>query len=108
MMLWDIIRDFYVQYIFGGYDSFGNSYASHLGNVICYDNGVYDDDIVLSSTERIWTIATDPTGYSYVISSGDWLSTTFTIITLILFVFFLYVFLRWLFKVVSGLILLRN
>lgn len=108
MMLWDIIRDFYVEYIFGGVNSSGIPYICNYGDILCYENGVLDDDIILTSTERLWTISTNPDGYSYVMSSGDWLSTTFTIITLILFVFFLYVFLRWLFKVVSGLILLRS
>lgn len=100
MLLWNMIRDFYVNYIFGGIDSNYNNNASNF--MIGY--GKYPDGTgALKSSGIFFDI-----GNGYSITIGDWLSTTATVITLVVLVLVLFLFLRWLFKVVSGLILLRN
>lgn len=106
-MLWNIIRDFFVQYVFGGIDSYGEFYNVHLGTLVV---DAYDYPIV-NGNDYFVSIS----GYSGLndsvvlgISFSDWLSTTATIITLCLLVAFLFLVVRWLFKLVSGLITLRG
>lgn len=88
MTLWTLIRDFLVQNIFGGTDSVGTEYVGDI-------SGNYNSSSFMFEIN----------GQS--ISIGDWLSTTFTIVTLVLFLVLLCILAKWLFKVVSGLFLLR-
>lgn len=108
MMLWDIIRDWFVQNIFGGCDSNQDFFETHLGN------GYY----VLSGTSNYESYPTgDYWGYAmpgfsdidmyndgsvYLMSIGDWLSTTATIIVLCVGCFLAFAFIAWLFKKVGG------
>lgn len=89
MSLWNMLRDFLVQHIFGGTDSTGEVYE----NVVAGSNSTSDITFTIGGAS---------------VSLGDWLSTTTTIIVLILFVVLLFMLAKWLFKVVSGLVLLRN
>lgn len=84
MMLWDLIRDFYVMYIFGGYSSDLVNYHGYLGHFYDsssdyllednYTNAVYFNFKGYSSVEGVY--------FDYY-SLGDYLSTIATIITLI-------------------------
>ena len=108
MTLWNLIRDFFVTNIFGGILSNGDFVE---GNIIGY--AVSTD---FETAEKIDTtgLYVDIGGIGAVAETdirgnvglffGDWLSTTFTIITLILFVIFLYIFVKWIFKLFSGLL----
>lgn len=87
-MLWDFIRDFFVQYIFGGVDSQENYY----GGMIC--EGLTTDSSVLHIFDTDITI-------------GSWLSTTMTIICLVLISICFILLVRWLFKAVTSAFLLK-
>lgn len=107
MTLWNIIRDFFVQYIFGGIASNGNVYTEFIaGNFDYYYDGVYDETALGSLNDfRLYHEWQNANG-SYTISIGfaDWLSTTATIIVLIGICFALWHFVRWLFRLTAGLI----
>ena len=108
-MLWDIIRDFFVQYVWGGFTSTGANYAGRIGylkGVIGGNPPSVDDEWIADITE----ISFKFTGSNYfdggdyiLMNLGDWLSTTSTIIVLILMCIFLYVFIRWAFRLTAGL-----
>lgn len=102
MAIWNLLRDFFVQYIFGGKTSTGLSFAGVLG----YDlNGQSrtTSNTVVNMGDSFATSGGQP----FNLSIGDYLSTTATIITLVVFVGILFLFLKWLFKVISGFILLK-
>ena len=90
MTLWNIIRDWFVVYIWGGVSSEGTSYAT---NVVGTN---------LNSSDFTLEIG------SLTLNLGDWLSTTSTILCLALLVYAVILFLIWLFKFVSGLLLLKR
>lgn len=108
-MLWDIIRDFFVTYIFGGNASSGLFYTGFFGQFFCVDSSGSQVDTLNTATldtyvklDNFLISDFDANTYLYI-CVGDWLSTTFTIITLILIC---YMFLRitiWLFKFGAGL-----
>lgn len=104
MTLWNIIRDFFVQYFFGGFDSQGREFGSSLGAGFLDDaQGInpMDTNYFAFKFSNIWE---DNSGVNVVYYSlGDWLSTTMTIITLIALSFFLFLVVRWLFKLTAGL-----
>lgn len=108
MTLWNLIRDFFVEHIFGGWTSSGDLIDSNIVGRV-FDNNGSSTDMALSGSYYI------PVGFGIVdnegtyagslnMTLGDWLSTTFTIITLILLVIFLYIFVKWIFKLFSGLL----
>ena len=80
-MLWNIIRDWFVQYIFGGVDSLGTTYNLPIGEH-------------LDNFDTITTLN---------IGLGDWLSTTATIITLVLLIIMLLSLVRFVIRQVCGL-----
>lgn len=83
MTLWNIIRDFFIQYIFGGTASTGVAYNDNIiGGEINTNNYAILNDITL----------------------GNWLSTTATIIVLIGICLSIWHFVRWLFRLTAGLI----
>lgn len=88
MSLWTLIRDFFVSHFFGGYTSDGTSYIMPIGQYF--------------NTQQV-IVYKDLSG-NVSLSLGEWLSTTFTIITLVLIVFFLYLSVKWIFKLFSGLL----
>ena len=97
-MLFDIIRDFFVEHVFGGYKSSGGAVYCKLGSgrfLGTPSNSVYSIDLPIDI------------GNSNALCLGDWLSTTATIITLVGIVVCAFLFIRWIFKVCSNSILLR-
>lgn len=105
MSLWDIIRNFFVQHIFGGTDTDLISWGGFIGNL--YNKNTNDGiegyayDLSFKLNNSYVQYFNDADLY---ISIGDWLSTTFTIITLIALCFFLFLVVRWLFRLTAGLI----
>ena len=98
-MLWDLIRDFFVQQIFGGYDSNGVDYPLVLGVdpnsgdefnnfILCFPIGLNGDDLARPM----------------YIGLGDWLSTTATAISITIIVVLCCLFIYKLVKLVGGLI----
>lgn len=107
MTLWNIIRDWFVEYVWGGVLSNGIHVNSNIiGNITAYENGTVDDTFLASTSEGGFVIL-HMVGYSEkggFISLGDWLSTTSTIIVLVLMCAFLFLVVRYLFRLTSGLI----
>ena len=105
MTLWNLIRDFFVENIFGGFLSDGNFIENKIGGL----NSSYTTDTEMGYTGSLFYQVSN---YDWVNDSptpvylglGDWLSTTFTIITLILLVIVLYIFVKWIFRLFSGLL----
>lgn len=108
MTLWNLIRDFFVEHIFGGCTSsdvwFENNFIGQLNDANL--NGARATTTTYMFPVSPTLIDADDNVFSYTqyIGLGDWLSTTFTIITLILLVIFLYIFVKWIFKLFSGLL----
>lgn len=101
-MIWDFIRDFFVQFIFGGYTSDGMSYSG----MFCY-NLIDGDEYGTFDTHALTMVDSDGTNVAITIGWGDWLSTTATIICMCLIVFLLICLVRWIFRVVSSAFLLK-
>ena len=100
LVLWDIIRDWFVQFVWGGLDSTGELYTGVIGGGEWVDGigqlpGYYEFYDTQSLTFQIGNIN---------ISLGDWLSTTSTIIVLALMCLFFYLMIRYMFRLTSGLI----
>lgn len=90
-MLWDLIRDFFVQLIFGGTDSNGTMYDCVV------DGNSYTSDFVFDMG--------NPTlGSSHTIALGDWLSTTATMISITIIVVLCCLFVYKIVKLIGGLI----
>ena len=101
MMLWDIIRDFFVQYVFGGIDSNEHFYETMFG----FGHGFNDGAEEIEYTNAIFVkldnfLSTDFDGVS--VNIGDYLSTTFTIITLVIMFIVMCLLVRWCFRVMKG------
>lgn len=105
MTLWNIIRDWFVINIFGGYASSGVYYTQNIiGQNMTYADGQYDDSYI-SFTNDIYLNIGSKVGDSDIwLSMADWLSTTATIIVLCAMCFFLFLVVRWLFRLTSGLL----
>lgn len=108
MTLWNIIRDWFVAYVWGGVDSQGNYFnANIIGSVFNIQNqgaeptNTYDYFIQFNGFNHLSDSSID------YISFGDWLSTTSTIIVLVLMCVFLFLVVRYLFRLTSGLIRVR-
>ena len=97
MTLWNLIRDFFVENIFGGYLSNGTIISN---NVISGTNSAVNTTSNIQFSIPTWLKGST----EFKLSLGDWLSTSFTIITLILLVFFLYIFVKWIFRIFAGLL----
>ena len=105
MTLWNIIRDWFVQYVWGGVSSQGDYFSTNIiGTVFNFENqsaesvNTYDYFIKLNGFNHVSDSTID------YISFGDWLSTTSTIIVLVLMCVFLFLVVRYLFRLTSGLI----
>ena len=124
-MLWNIIRDFFVQYVFGGIDSLGYEYSncslgSFVDNNLSYiidGNGnttsastyvlfnpitKVEGDVDVLTTWNINFIDYNSDGLLIGMTIGDYLSTTFTIITLVIFFVIMCLLVRWCFRVMKG------
>lgn len=102
MLIWDYIRDFLVQNIFGGWLSDGTYVDTCFG----FDNGggsIIGNDIYYTLNGYI----SATTGTDVTISLSDWLATTTTIIIMCLIVVLFAMLVRWVFKTVVSAFLLR-
>lgn len=90
MAIYTLIRDWFVQYIFGGVDSVGNTY-----------NGLIAKN--LFSTDYLVVVGTNQS-----ISFSDWLSTSATLVVLVLLVIALGCLVIGLFRLFRGLFALRG
>lgn len=105
MTLWNIIRDFFVEHVFGGINSANRYFNGVVGAFIRSDNNTAQ---VGSITNVFVPISARGSSYEYVaMDIGDWLSTTATIATLIIILVVIACFIRWIFKVCSNSLLLR-
>lgn len=106
MSLWDIIRNFFVQYIFGGTDSNGDLFGFFLGRLGSL-TGVgnfnffeeYSNSFMLK-LENLGAISGSSSEINNIeyMAFGDYLSTTATIITLIILFIVVCLGIRWLFR----------
>lgn len=97
MTLWNIIRDFFVEFIFGGTLSTGEAVSDNFfGRFLVPTGNNYTMD---TSTNTTWFNVG-----SHYINFGDWASTLATIVFMILVLVLFYCIARWLFRVASGLI----
>lgn len=104
--MWAIIRDFYVEYIFGG--TLSNGYLRGTGTIGSLLAGSNRSQAKINETYIPLALTkADGTTYSYI-NFGDWLSTTATIITLVVMVFLLFLLVRWVYKICAGLFTLRG
>lgn len=101
--LWNIIRDWFVVNIFGGWTSSEVSYRFPIGHTYSADNGFIMLDTAYTYLP-IKLYSDDWETFIDNISIGDWLSTMSTIIVLIALCFFFFLMVRWLFRLTSGLI----
>lgn len=113
MLLWDIIRDWFVQFVFGGNTSSGEEFGGSIGYgwLNSGDANIEGDPlfssgrlgVVLSGFSDSYTGYVDEANHvtsgDLVLSLGDWLSTTATIITLIALCLFLFLAVKWVFNV---------
>lgn len=116
MILWDIVRNWFVEFVFGGTLSTGEIVnGAHMGTYYA----VGSDLVFNADTSSVFTNQTylphgndvysytpfqyidiaDETAYDVVSNVGDWLSTTATIITLIALCLFLFLAVKWVFNV---------
>lgn len=102
MTLWNIIRDWFVINIWGGYTSEDILYLNTIGKILRDDAG--EEDYFLGTTDDLFFKVGQHIYVTDYISIGDWLSTTSTIIVLIALCFFFFLMVRWLFRLTSGLI----
>lgn len=89
-MLWDLIRDFFVQHIFGGTTKNGTNFAGFVAFITNNGN-------LTTYSFRL------PLG-DYSIGLGDWLSTTATIISITIIVVLCCLFVYKIIKLIGGLI----
>lgn len=99
-MLWDAIRDFFVQHIFGGYSSNDVLYSTLLGRTYDFEaEEAYDSYL----NDFAFTF-NDSYGAKLSLGLADWLSTTATIITITIIVILCALFVYKIIKLIGGLI----
>lgn len=107
-MLFTIIRDFFVQHVWGGTDSHFEVFNSFIGSLVNdtyeFDKGYLSQFYVPVGKNIVDAVGNKTNCYMAI---GDWLSTTSTIITLVVILVCIAFFIRWIFKVCSNAILLR-
>lgn len=106
MMLWDIIRDWFVVYIWGGTSSSADIYGGFIGNFCTPENFdyFYEDSVGFMVPIGL-SVSGETDHFVTYLSFGDWLSTTSTIIVLALMCVFLFLCVRYLFRLTSGLLM---
>lgn len=96
-ILWNIIRNWFVVYVFGGHYLFSDTWIEKKSNFIISADSNGSVGVVNILTTENYMIMDN-------ISLGDWLSTTATILVLCAMCFFLFLVVRWLFRLTAGLI----
>lgn len=103
-MLWDLIRDFFVQHVFGGTDSIGDSFECRIGTFYNSDLETttgFSEDLMIPIGNMIDKGTDKSIQY---ISFGDWLSTTATAIAITIIVVLCCMFVYKIVKLIGGLI----
>ena len=104
MMLWDIIRDWFVMNVWGGNLSTGQQFVANVGRGY---NVANDEGYSLLTNSFYLPIKGFDDSASVVIDHiclGDWLSTTSTIIVLVAISVALYFLVRYFFRMFAGLL----
>lgn len=109
MLLFDIIRDWFVMYIWGGWTSTGDNYFTHWGMGYLFFDNEFDSEYGLTGNDinclKLHDIVYGLGGDNYLTYSiSDWLSTTSTIIVMILLCVVFGLMVRWLFRLTAGLL----
>ena len=97
-MLWDIVRDFFVRYIFGGYTSNGDfcaSYGMDFGNddyisQLCIKTSFFNSEYLNDN--------------NVVMCLGDYLSTIATIISMVIIVVIACLFIKKIYNMCAHII----
>lgn len=103
MMLWDLIRDFFVQHITGGYLSNGTFIPTILGHMSVFENNEVIDSGLFSTIDSDFVPLGSDGAVSFYTNISDYLATTLTIISLILILVACCMFVWKLIKVVGRL-----
>lgn len=103
MLLFDIIRDWFVMYIWGGITSTGEEHWCFLGYYYSADSGGGSLN-TLNTFLPVRLYENDYETWIDNICFGDWLSTTSTIIVMILLCVVFGLMVRWLFRLTAGLL----
>lgn len=101
MMIWDIIRDWFVMNIWGGLASNYQSYGGFVG--LFYNSSQGTDTGLTNDTFVPVKVIASQSVRDYI-SLGDWLSTTSTIIILIAVSVGLFYLTRYFFRMFAGLL----
>lgn len=105
-MLFTIIRDFFVEHVFGGITSTGRDVnVGYIGRLFTGSNWVTGSGNnfgvpINASYDNVGG------GIQYI-HLMDWLSTTATIISMIIILVLICLFIRWIFRVLSGALTMR-
>lgn len=99
-MLWDLIRDFFVIHVFGGYDADGILHSALVGWLY----NTQADDIIDWYTGDYPVLEVSKYDTTFTLSLGDWLSTTATIISISIIVVLCCLFVYKIIKLIGGLI----
>lgn len=106
MMIWDIIREWFVVNIWGGNLVNGESYYPYWGHtlndVTGADADIFGNDLYFKLGNAL-NFNGDYEGSLYI-SVGDWLSTTSTIIVLVAVSVGLFFLTRYFFRMFAGLL----
>lgn len=105
MLLFDIIRDWFVMYIWGGFTSLGEPFSCSIGLLRYSDLWEGESSNLNDVSFRISNgFNSDGSEFLTYIGLGDWLSTTSTIIVMILLCVVFGLMVRWLFRLTAGLL----
>lgn len=105
MSLWNIIRDWFVVYIWGGVSSNSATYTSNfVGRMWDVEQQQRSGISTLTYFVNVGGFNDNTEGLNVYISLGDWLSTTSTIIVLTLLCIVFGLMVRWLFRLTAGLL----
>ena len=104
MVLWDIIRDWFVVYVWGGYTSTGTYYGLSIGKAYSTSGG-NQWGLDLNSIKAL-DVSLDNRFVSINGHYGlsDYLSTLSTLLVFGLMCFALYLIIRYMFRLTAGLI----
>lgn len=96
-MIWNVIRDFIVQYLTGGYTSTGDYFDVSLGE---WSNEEISFYINRGATQADGSVGGYIPYNTFTYTLGDWLATSITIVIMIIGVVLLCLLVRWVFKTV--------
>lgn len=103
-MLWDLIRDFFVQHVFGGLDSNGHFFEANFGSGWYESDGTDDMLTGVNIGYKVGLEFGSAHGESMFLTASDWLSTTATAISITIIVVLCCLFVYKIIKLIGGLI----